>query len=226
MHIGILVTGHVADELIEQFGDYPVMFQQLLAGHDFTFSAYNVVDMEFPPDIHAADGWLLTGSKHGAYEDLPFIEPLKTFIRDAYAGPVPMVGICFGHQIIAQALGGRVAKYDGGWSVGATEYQMNGQSVRMNAWHQDQVIERPDDAQVIASSDFCENAALIYGDRAFSVQAHPEIRDDYLEGLLRVRAPGVVPDPLRAEAERLVGTPLDDQRVADQIAAFFKQPRA
>ena len=226
MHIGILVTGHVADELIGQFGDYPVMFQNLLDGNGFTFSAYNVVDMEFPESIHAADGWLLTGSKHGAYEDLPFIEPLSDFIRAAYAAPVPMVGICFGHQIIAQALGGKVAKYDGGWVVGATSYDINGETIAMNAWHQDQVIERPADAQVIGSNAFCENAALIYGDRAFTVQAHPEIRDDYLAGLLEVRAPGVVPDPLRKDAENRIGTPLDDAAVANQIAAFFKQARA
>lgn len=225
MHIGILVTGHVPDELVGANGDYTAMFSRMLAGHGFTFSGHAVVDMDFPASVQDADGWLLTGSRHGAYEDLPFINPLQDFIRDAYGQHVPLVGICFGHQIIAQALGGKVAKFDGGWSIGATEYDFGGTPLKMNAWHQDQVIERPADARVIASSAFCENAALIYGDRAYSVQAHPEIDDRYLSGLLQVRAPGVVPEPIRKDALTRVGTPLDDKIVADRIAAFFKQPR-
>ena len=67
----------------------------------------------FPEGIHDADGWLITGSRHGAYEDHPWIPPLEEFIRDAYAAQVPLVGICFGHQIIAQAMGGKVEKYQG-----------------------------------------------------------------------------------------------------------------
>lgn len=225
MHIGILLTGHVHNQLIKAHGDYAQMFETLLAGHGFEFSCHAVVDMEFPNAVTDADGWLLTGSKHGAYEDLPFIAPLEKFIRDAYAQNVPMVGICFGHQIIAQALGGKVAKYPDGWAVGATEYDFGGERLKMNAWHQDQVIEKPADAQVIASNPFCVNAALVYGDRAYTVQAHPEIGDAYLAGLLEVRAPGVVAEPARQQALARIGTPLDDRIVADRIAEFFKKPR-
>src|SRR5690606_32956787 len=119
---------------------------------------------------HEAEGWLLTGSRHGVYDGLPFIAPLEAFVRDAYAAGVPLVGVCFGHQLIAQALGGRVEKFDGGWAVGRHSYAFEGVGeVALNAWHQDQVIEAPAGARQVASSEFCKNAALVYGDRAFTV---------------------------------------------------------
>jgi GMP synthase-like glutamine amidotransferase len=226
MRIGILLTGHVPDNLAAQFGAYPDMFTRLLDGYDFTFTTWNVVDMEFPKSVHDADGWLLTGSRHGSYEDLPFIAPLEDFIRHAYSDHVPLVGICFGHQIMAQALGGKVGKYERGWAVGAKEYDFEGHTLMLNAWHQDQVLDPPKDAKVIASNDFCKNAALIYGDRAFSVQAHPEIRDDYMAGLIRERGPGVVPDAELQNASVNLGTPLDDRVIADRIAEFFKLSRS
>jgi GMP synthase (glutamine-hydrolysing) len=225
MLIGILQTGHVHDSLVGEYGNYPAMFERLLAGHGFDFATWRVVDMEFPTDVHDADAWLITGSRHGAYEDLPFIAPLEDFIRAANSAKVPMVGICFGHQVIAQALGGRVEKHAKGWAVGATEYDFEGKPVRMNAWHQDQVVEVPPGAKVVGSNAFCENAALLYGDSIFTVQAHPEIRDDYMDGLIEARGRGIVPDPILDASRERLGTPLDDKAVADQIAKFFKQPR-
>jgi GMP synthase-like glutamine amidotransferase len=226
MLIGILVTGHVHETLVGKFGDYSQMFMRLLGGYGFTFRTWNVVDMEFPASVHEADGWLLTGSRHGAYEDLPFIAPLEQFIRDAYAAKVPQVGICFGHQIIATAMGGKVEKFKAGWAVGAEEYDFGGQKLKLNAWHQDQVVEKPAEATVIATNDFCRNAALLYGDLAWSVQPHPEIQDDYMQGLLENRGPGIVPDPVLEHSYAKLGTPLDDRVVADQIAAFFQKPRS
>lgn len=225
MLIGILQTGYVNDALVGEFGDYPEMFVRLLDGHGFTFRTWRVVDMEFPPDVHAADGWLITGSKHGAYEDLPFIKPLEAFIRKTYDAEVPLVGICFGHQIIAQAMGGKVEKTSRGWAVGAKDYLFGDERLTLNAWHQDQVTELPKGVKVIATNDRCENAAMVYGDRILTMQPHPEIRNDYLIGMMEKRGPGVVPEAeLTASAER-IGTPLDDNLIADRIAAFFKQPR-
>jgi GMP synthase-like glutamine amidotransferase len=224
MLIGILQTGHTPEDLVDEAGDYPSMFVRLLDGHGFSFRTWRVVDMEFPASAAAADAWLLTGSRHGAYEDHPFIPPLEALIRDAYAQGVPLVGICFGHQIIAQALGGRVEKFAGGWSVGPTEYRFGDRPLMLNAWHQDQVVALPPGAEVVASSPFCANAALLYGDRAFTVQAHPEYGDDFLVGLMRTRGGAVPPDRLAAAQARL-GTPLDRAEVADRIAAFLMQPR-
>jgi GMP synthase (glutamine-hydrolysing) len=225
MLIGILQTGHAPDALIGEAGDYPAMFARLLDGQGLEFRTWAVVDGEFPESIHDAEGWLITGSRHGTYEDHPWIPPLEAFIRDAYAAAVPMVGICFGHQIIAQAMGGKVAKFPKGWSVGPTPYDFDGETLVLNAWHQDQVVEKPPQAEVIASNDFCENAALLYNDRAFTVQAHPEFRSQFLDGLIRTRGRGLVPDPVLDDAVARLDTPLQDRVIAGRIADFFKHPR-
>lgn len=225
MLIGLLQTGHAPEALRAGFGGYPDMFERLLAGHGFTFARYAVVDGEFPASVDAAEGWLLTGSRHGAYDDLPFIPPLETFIRDARAALVPMVGICFGHQIMAQALGGQVEKHPGGWVVGPQTYDFDGTPIRLNAWHQDQVIEPPPDAQVVGQNAGCVYAALRYDDWGYSVQAHPEFSDAFIEGLIETRARGVVPADLTTAAQRAMGAPNDAAVVADRIAAFFHQHR-
>lgn len=227
MKIGILQTGHIAPALMQDFDSYPDMFVSLLSGHGFDFQSWAVVDDQFPASINDADGWLITGSKHGAYEDFPWIARLEGFLRDAYKAAVPIVGICFGHQVLAQALGGKVEKYSGGWSVGNTDYKLDGapEGVSLMAWHQDQVTELPDDAKVIGASDFCENAMLVYSDKALSIQPHPEFRPKFVSSLIEARGRGVVPDPLLDKATETVNADLSDQYIADKMAAFFKQPR-
>jgi len=175
MKIGILECGHTVPDIEAKYGTFPTMFAALLEGHDFSFASYDVEHLVFPDSPSDCDGWLLTGSKHGAYEDHPFIPPLEAFIRESYAGEVPLVGICFGHQIIAQALGGHVEKFEEGWAVGRTEYAFDGLGqLHLNAWHQDQVLRLPKDAKVVGSNPFCRNAALAYGNKAWTLQPHPE----------------------------------------------------
>jgi GMP synthase-like glutamine amidotransferase len=223
MQIGILQTGHTPEAMLPDHHDYGQLFVDLLDGADFTFRIWSVVDGDFPDGPDAADGWLITGSRHGAYEGLPFIPPLEELIRAIYAADKPLVGICFGHQIIAQALGGRVEKFAGGWNVGAKEYDWDGKPVTLNAWHQDQVTRLPADAEVLASNSTCAYAILRYGNRAFTVQAHPEFRASFVEGLARTRGPGVVPDPLLQDAIARLGTPTDNTLLATQIRHFFTE---
>ncbi|EPX80022.1 type 1 glutamine amidotransferase [Litoreibacter arenae] len=227
MKIGILTCGHAAAEVLDEHGDYPEMFHTLLDGHGFTFKDYDVEHLQFPANIRDCDGWLLTGSRHGVYEDHAFIPLLETFIREVYAAHIPMVGICFGHQIIAQALGGHVEKFNGGWSIGATDYQFDDLGrVTLNAWHQDQVITPPEGAMPVASNDFCANAALVYDDRIYTVQPHPEFSNSLIAEYVRLRAGGSgYPDDVMARAAERVTCPTDSQMIADKIADFFKQPR-
>lgn len=221
MQIGILECGRLPDEMSATLGQYPPMFERLLAGHGFRFRSWHVEGMDFPGSVTAADGWLITGSRHGAYEDHAFIPPLEAFIRDAFAAHIPVVGICFGHQIMAQALGGRVEKFAGGWAVGAQDYDFDTGRVRLNAWHQDQVVTPPETAQTVACNAFCAHAGLLYPNQGFSVQPHPEFPDSVVQGLIDHRGPGVVPDPLLKAAQSGLGR-ADSQPVAQRIASFFR----
>ena len=223
MRIGILQTGHGTPEMIEAQGDIDSIFMRLLGGRGFEFQTYAVVDGAFPGGVDDADGWLITGSKHGAYEDHNWIPPLEQLIRDIYADGRPMIGVCFGHQIVAQALGGKVAKFDGGWSVGHRSYEINGETMHFNAWHQDQVVDLPDGAEVIGFNDFCAHAALLYDNRILTIQPHPEFDAEVIDLLIRTRGPGVVPEELLKAANDNLSKTTDSDRFADRMEAFFKR---
>jgi GMP synthase (glutamine-hydrolysing) len=222
MKIGILRAGHSPEELTQSLGNYDEMFVRLLGGHDFEFQTFSVVDGEFPDGPEAADGWLITGSKHGAYEDHAWIPPLEELIRAIHKTGKPLVGVCFGHQIIAQAMGGTVVKYEGGWSVGRTEYMLDGKMVALNAWHQDQVTVLPETARVVGSSAFCAHAMLAYGDTIWTVQAHPEFPAAFIDGLIKTRGQGVVPDGHLTKATATLDEPTDNAAIAAHMAEFFK----
>lgn len=221
MKIGILLTGHAPSEVLDTLGTYPEMFMALLAGHNFTFETFVVVDGQFPKSVEDADGWLITGSKHGAYEDHAWIPPLEEFIRETYADGRPMIGVCFGHQIIAQAMGGEVVKWKDGWAVGHQTYDFQGETLQLNAWHQDQVTKLPAEATLIASNDFCENAALLYGDRMLTVQPHPEFTSEMVAALITHRGKGNLPDHLLVQADANLDADTANQHMADKMAAFF-----
>lgn len=226
MKIGILQTGHAPDGLVEKHGDYDTFFVELLAGKDVEFVTYAVVDGCFPENATVADGWLITGSRFGVYEPHSWIAPLEDLVREIYAKRLPMVGICFGHQIIAQALGGRVEKYGEGWSVGAVQYHRHdlGRTQTLLAWHQDQVVELPPEAEVIGSSSFCANAMLRYDDRALTYQPHPEFAPLFFNDLMLKRGE-VLPTNLRCAMATTVDVPLSRTEIADEIAEFFVRPQ-
>ena len=222
MRIGILQPGHAPDEVRGALGDYADMFERLLAGHDFTFQRWDVVDNVFPDGPEAADAWLITGSRHGVYEDHPWLPRLEALVRELVASGKPLVGVCFGHQVIAKALGGKVEKFKGGWAVGRQLYDFGDETLALNAWHQDQVVALPPDAQVIASNPFCDYAALVIGDNVLTIQPHPEFTAEMIEGLLAHRA-GSVPDDLKAAARAALSTSTANAELGQRMADFLRK---
>ena len=222
MKLGILQAGHSTDELRDVLGDYADLFKSMLGDFGFDFAVYDVVDNHFPSSANDADAWLITGSKHGAYEDHKWIPPLEDLIREIDQQKLPLVGICFGHQIIAQALGGKVEKFSGGWAVGHTEYTFKGQPVSLNAWHQDQVVQLPQGAKVLGSNAHCQNAMIAYGDHIFTVQAHPEFSAAVVDGLATYRS-ATVPPELVETARRKMDQPLSNALLAKEIASVLKR---
>jgi GMP synthase-like glutamine amidotransferase len=227
MQIGILECGKPPPRVVEHHGAYPQIFANLLSGYGFTFTTWDVEALQFPESVDRCDGWLIPGSRHGVYDPLEFLAPLEAFIRDIYAAGIPMVGICFGHQLIAKALGGQVERFQGGWSVGRHVYAFEGLGdLALNAWHQDQVLEAPAQATTFATSAFCHHAGLRYDDRAWTVQSHPEYSPGILSDMIAARrGASAIPASQLDTAEMQLAAPLDTARITDEIALFFKKDR-
>ena len=225
MKVAILETGTPPGKLAEQFGDYPTMFARML-GPEFEIERFDVAAGLLPddPEDHAA--YLITGSPAGVYESLPWIAPLCDFIRAA--GHAKMVGICFGHQVMAEALGGHVEKSDKGWGAGLHLYSvvqrepwMDGsEPIAVPASHQDQVVVQPPNTGIVAQSSFTPFAGLAWTDRpSISFQFHPEFSPGFAKALIQKRY-DIVPDPEEAIAS--LDAPNDNDRVAGWIRRFLK----
>lgn len=221
----IVQTGRAPDELVVAHGDYNEMFMQLLAGPDTSFTTFRVLDDEFPDDESGADAWVVTGSRCGVYDGFPWIARLENWLRQAIFRKAPIAGICFGHQVIARALGAKVEKFPGGWQVGLKTYaRTDGTLLRLLAWHQDQVMTPVAEARLLASAPGCRFAAFDYGTSVRTYQAHPEFTIGYLRGLLETRAAMLEKTIVETELASLDQSKPDD--IADEIKRFLADAAA
>jgi GMP synthase-like glutamine amidotransferase len=212
MLIGILETGR-PHEALKEHGSYPQMFERLLGAEakEFQFRSFAAIDGEVPDDPRVCDAWLVTGSRHGAYERLPWMLRTEELLRKAVAAKVPVIGICFGHQLLAQALGGKVEKSVKGWGFGLHDYDVTEPpaiagagptKITVSAVHQDQVVDVPEGGRVLGGSDFCPNAIIAYGDTALTFQGHPELSVPWMRDAAIHRMKGIAPEAVLAQAEQ------------------------
>jgi GMP synthase-like glutamine amidotransferase len=229
MRIAVLEAGRPPEKMEPRFGRYPAMFEELLgAGGGRSFSSYDITEGHWPADGEF-EAVLVSGSPAGAYDPLPWIAPLKAFLNAHRA--LPMVGICFGHQIMAEAFGGHVEKFKGGWAIGLHRYHVvepqpwmaDAHDFAIPASHQDQVVVQPPSSHVVAKSDFTPFAALAYqGFPAISFQGHPEFDASFAAALIEARR-GVRFDEDFADAGvRSLGEPNDRRRVGEWIGRFLE----
>jgi GMP synthase-like glutamine amidotransferase len=230
MKIGILAAGDTPRSLAETYGHYPEMFEGLLAGRGYAWQVFDVPNGKYPARPEDCDGYLVTGAAAGVYDPDPWIAELLQFLRAA-RGRSKLVGVCFGHQAMAQAFGGEVIKSPKGWGIGLHTYGVRAQRDWMNlppafslsASHQDQVAVVPPDAVVLAGSEFCPNGMLAYGDNAISLQLHPEFAPDYSTALIEARQRvGRLPEGLATQAIESLQRPDDHARMAGWIGRFLE----
>ena len=216
MRVGVLETGFAPRPLQPRFGSYATMAEGLV-GDGLEFEVFDIQRGALPARPDACDAYVITGSSAGAYDPLPWIAPLEGFLRAA-RGKAALIGLCFGHQVMAQAFGGRVEKSPKGWGVGLHAYDVvarepwMGEGVRLAlpVFHQDQVVEPPPGAAVLAGSAFTPFGLLSYGaDRAISFQQHPEFSLEFTAALVRDRSEGALPRQVSATALESLGGPDD-----------------
>ena len=222
--VGILQADEVDADLRPEFGGYAPMIERLLRGVDpaLRFETFNARAGELPCDVDACGAFVVTGSRDSAYADAAWISRLAGFLRALHRAKVYTAGICFGHQLIAHALGGEVRRAEGGWGVGVHAWRLcaSGDEFRLLALHQDQVRALPPGARRLAGSAFCPNAAFVVGDRLLGVQGHPEFSKPYAEKLLRRRRERLA-SAFQPAIDSLTRR-TDERLVARWIAAFLR----
>ncbi|MBY5921170.1 glutamine amidotransferase-related protein [Ferrimonas balearica] len=234
MVIGILDCDKVDPALAVDYGQYGDMFE---AGFNRVSpgTQCRIYDAQADslPSVDECDGWVISGSRHSAYEPLDWIERLGEWTRVAFAAQVPVAGICFGHQLLAQALGGEVRKAEQGWGMGPYDTEVVLQApwmqgaeptLRLLSSHQDQVMVLPPDAELLATSAFCPNYSFAIGDRVFTVQGHPEFLIGYNRALAEKRREQIG-EAVYQQAIAGFDHPVDSDRFLSWILNFIRQSR-
>ncbi len=230
--LGILDCDELSEAVRDDYVCYGTMFRDLLApwSGGINFVRYSIVDHEFPSSAGDCDAYLITGSKTGVYDDVPWLPRLREFINSAYDLGERLIGICFGHQLIADTLGGKAEKSSKGWGIGNYTVSKNTtdtfltsmpENLRLLYSHQDQVTKLPTGAVDLYGNEFCPHAAYILPGKVLAFQGHPEFTRDYCRRLMMTRRDRYPPECYdRAMAS--LDDPLDDQLVACLIIDFIK----
>jgi len=228
MHIGILQTDKVLPNFQAEHGDLPDMFQALF-GQLEAHHSYTVYDAQssLPNDIDCA-AYIITGSKCSVYDDSAWIRELAEFVAKILAAGRKIIGVCFGHQLMAHFFGGKVVPAAAGWAVGVHTSFV----VEHNAWmnnaetqvallssHKDQVESLPEGATTYLSNDFCPIGGFTVGSQIITVQGHPEFSKGYAHELMTMRQ-SILGEKVFQAGVASLSQPTDELLVAQWLLAF------
>lgn len=240
MKICILQADTVNKQFQPRHGDYPQMIGRILKkaaaeiGENLFSETYDVVEEKYPASIRDYDGYVISGSRKSIYEDDLWISQLRRFILSLHNEKTPLVGICFGHQLIADELGGVAESAENGWGVGAHEYKIISQhwcmsprleKFRVLVSHKDQVTRLPKGAVRLARSDFCANAMFSIDNHIFALQGHPEFLPAYSEELMKWRRE-IIGEALYHSGIASLEHDLQSPEIAQWIVHFLKGDRS
>ncbi len=231
MRIGILNTDTIKPKFATKYGQYPAMFSKILLQTDqnIQVTSYEAHNGEYPKHVDECDAYLITGSKVSAYDDIPWVKELKNFIQFLHEQEKNIVGICFGHQLVAEALGGSVAKSDKGWHIGIDSVQLNKNATlfgdvkeKFNLIynHQDEVQKLPINGKLLASSASCPIAMLSIDNHVLTFQGHIEFEKAFAKDLLDMRK-DIFGETLYHQACESLKTHTDDLKVTKWILNFL-----
>ena len=198
MKLGILQSDKVRSELVGKFGEYPDMFSRLFNQLNIQLEiiSYDVMEEKYPQNIDEVDAYLITGSSLSVYDDQQWIKRLSRFIQQLNEVRKKTIGICFGHQLVAHALGGKTERADSGWHIGTQSHRLNekaydivGSKEDFNLIfsHEDQVISPAKGSQVLASTERCPIAMCKIENHILTIQGHPEFEIEYAHSLMATR---------------------------------------
>ncbi|WP_434361843.1 GMP synthase [Parasalinivibrio latis] len=231
MHIGILLCDEMAPALQPDFCGYPDMFSDFFSMSPVPVKMrfYQAFKGELPDNVDECDAYVTSGGKYSVYEDLPWIRQLEDFVLTLYEKRKKFVGICFGHQLIARAMGGIVRKADSGWGIGVKPINLSAPldwmipfkpQINLLMSHQDQVTELTRNVQVLGGSDFCPFGMICVDNTLLGIQGHPEFTKDYARALMEMRRDRIPPSVIDA-AEHTLSSHEDGTLVLNWICNFL-----
>ena len=225
MKLGLLLCDHIQKE----FPDYPELFKTLLPNYDYEL--FDICNREFPSSANICDAWLITGSKYSVYDELDWIIWLKGFVREIESADKHCIGVCFGHQMLGEAMGGKVKKSENGWCVGVHQFE----AIKNENWMvpfqhdvnllmscQDQIQVLPPNSKVIASAPKCPVGIIQIGDKMLGIQGHPEFSAEYVKFLMESRI-NKIDESVIEEGINSLQLPIHNITVGGWINYFLNQ---
>jgi GMP synthase-like glutamine amidotransferase len=233
----ILDNDHLDPAVADTYVSYGVMTEKMFAaaGVPWQFDRFDTLLGRYPTSFDDYDVVVLTGSKADSFSDEPWVRTLRERVTELLRQHKKLLGICFGHQLIAHCLGAQVGRAPNGWGMGRMAYEWVGSAplkpaatdatLNLLASHQDQVLTLPVGATLQARSEFCPIAAYSIDDDVFCVQPHPEFIEAYSAYLLDKRRDNVGEERY-ATARSELSLPHDGLDVARFMQKFVERSRA